>query len=102
MSDSMNIINKIAFIDVDDTLVRSVSGKRIPMPRSVAEVRRLHADGWKLYCWSAGGEAYAREVAADLGLESLFAGFLPKPTLLLDDREPNEWSGLRIVHPNEL
>jgi len=102
MSGSMNILNKIAFIDVDDTLVRSVGGKRIPMPNSVAEVRRLHADGWELYCWSAGGAAYAREVTADLGLEPLFAGFLPKPTLLLDDRGPNEWSGLRIVHPNEL
>jgi len=34
--------NPIVFVDVDDTLVRSVGTKRIPMPAVIAEVKRLH------------------------------------------------------------
>lgn len=35
----------IAYVDVDDTLVRSFGGKRIPMPAMVRHVRDLHLRG---------------------------------------------------------
>jgi hypothetical protein len=37
------------FIDVDDTLVRSVGPKRIPMPGVLAELRRLENAGAIMY-----------------------------------------------------
>jgi phosphoserine phosphatase len=55
------------FVDVDDTLMRSVGGKRIPIPGVIAKVRQLKAGGACLYLWSSGGEAYARASAAELG-----------------------------------
>jgi cation transport ATPase len=70
---------RVVYVDVDDTLVRSVGAKRIPMPAVIEKVRTLHAQGVKLYLWSSGGEHYARSSAAELGIEQLFAGFLPKP-----------------------
>lgn len=36
---------RVVFVDVDDTLIRSVGSKRIPMPSVVSKVRALHASG---------------------------------------------------------
>ncbi len=95
-------MRKVAYIDVDDTLVRSMGTARIPIPKTIAEVKRLYQDGWILYCWSSAGGEYAEESAKELGLEKLFAAFLPKPTLMIDDIEPCGWPGITIVHPNEI
>jgi predicted mannosyl-3-phosphoglycerate phosphatase (HAD superfamily) len=46
---------RVVFVDVDDTLVRSVGTKRIPMPPVVARVRELHRQGVALYLRSSGG-----------------------------------------------
>ena len=73
----------VAYVDIDDTLVRSVGATRVPIPAAVAHVKDLHAAGATLYCWSAGGAAYAKATAADLQIESLFAAFLPKPHVML-------------------
>ena len=40
---------RIIYVDVDDTLVRSFGTKRIPMPSVIAYVRKLKADGVTLY-----------------------------------------------------
>ena len=77
---------RIIYIDVDDTLIRTFGTKQIPMTSCVDYVRRMHADGHKLYCWSRGGAEYARDVAASLGIAECFLVFLPKPDVLLDDR----------------
>jgi hypothetical protein len=45
----------VVFVDVDDTLVRSVGTKRIPIPAVIAWVRRQAATDAVLYCWSSGG-----------------------------------------------
>ncbi len=95
-------MSKIAFIDVDDTLVRSTGSKRIRMPASIEYVRELHRDSFELYCWSAGGADYARSSAVELGIADCFAGFLPKPTLILDDQAPEEWPSFRHIHPASL
>lgn len=90
------------FVDVDDTLVRSFGSKQVPMSGTVEGVRRLAAaDNVVLYCWSSGGADYARSVCERLGIVGLFAGFLPKPDLMLDDQAPSDWKGLLVLHPNE-
>ena len=90
---------QIVYVDVDDTLVRSVGTKRIPTPAAIERVRSLHRDGALLYLWSTGGADYARSTASELGLENLFVSFLPKPTLIIDDQEVHEWRSLRYERP---
>lgn len=76
----------VIYIDVDDTLIRSVGKTQIPMPASVDYVRRMHAAGHTLYCWSRGGIDHARNVATSLEIADCFVAFLPKPDVCLDDR----------------
>jgi phosphoserine phosphatase len=76
----------VVYVDVDDTLVRTVGTKRIPMTGAVDHVRSLHAGGAQLYCWSSGGGEYAHSVAQELGIAACFVAFLPKPHVLLDDQ----------------
>ena len=77
---------RVIYVDVDDTLIRTVGTKQIPMPASAEYVRRMHAAGHALYCWSRGGGDYARGVAESLGIVDCFVAFLPKPDIVLDDR----------------
>ena len=90
---------EIVYVDVDDTLVRSAGSKRIPVTSVVQRVAALKEAGAVMYCWSTGGGDYAREVARELGLDHCFVGFLPKPTIMLDDQAPAEWRLCRHVHP---
>lgn len=92
----------VLYVDVDDTFVRSAGSKRIPMPRVVSKVRALHDEGVEMFCWSSGGADYARRSAEEFGLEDCFAGFLPKPNVVLDDQSFEEWRNLLILHPNEV
>lgn len=89
----------IVYVDVDDTLIRSAGGKRMPVPNVVRHVRTLFEAGAELYCWSAGGARYAEEAAREVGLHDCFRAFLPKPHVLIDDQAPNEWRGLEHRHP---
>lgn len=92
----------VAYVDVDDTLVRSVGTKRIPIPSSVRWVRERAAEGAALYCWSSGGGEYARRSAEELGIAECFRAFLPKPHTLLDDQPLTAWRDLTVLHPLEL
>lgn len=92
-------MKQVVYVDVDDTLVRSVGSKRIPIPGAIARVKSLHKEGAKLYLWSTAGGEYARATAAELGLESLFEAFLPKPNLIIDDQQVHEWRGLVHERP---
>jgi len=89
----------VVYVDVDDTLVRSSGTKRIPMPRVIERVKRLHAEGAILYLWSTGGKEYARATAEELRIADCFVGFLPKPTLILDDQPVSEWRGCAYENP---
>ncbi len=91
----------VAFVDVDDTLVRSFGTKRIPMTASIEHVRALRADGVILYCWSSGGAEYAEQSAMELGIADCFVGFLPKPNVMIDDVPVSRWRKLVQVHPAE-
>ena len=89
----------IIYVDVDDTLVRSVGTTRIPMTAVIEHVRQLKADGAELYLWSSGGAEYCRRTARELGIEDCFVAFLPKPRLMIDDQEPADWPFCMMVHP---
>jgi hypothetical protein len=86
----------VAYVDIDDTLIRSFGSKRIPMTEMVRQVQELHRDGVQLYAWSSGGGEYARTSAQELGIENCFQAFLPKPNVIIDDQAPAEWR--RLIH----
>lgn len=91
---------RVVFVDVDDTLMRSVGTKRIPMPAVVAHVRAMYEQGVALYLWSSGGTEYARASAAELGIEHCFLAFLPKPDAYLDDQPVSDWRFCQHVLPS--
>ena len=88
------------YVDVDDTLVRSVGEKRIPIPAVVRHVRDLYEQGAELYCWSSGGADYARQSAEELHLQECFLGFLSKPQIMIDDQLVSDWPGFAHVYPS--
>jgi len=89
----------IFYVDVDDTLVRTVGTTRIPMVSVIEHVRRLKSEGATLYLWSAGGADYCRETAAELGITDCFVAFLPKPRVMIDDQEVKDWVFCTTFHP---
>lgn len=90
----------IVYVDVDDTLVRSVGSKRVPMTGVIEHIRKLKADGATLYLWSAGGADYCRSTAVELGIEDCFEAFLPKPRIMIDDQEVKDWVFCTTFHPS--
>ena len=90
---------KIVFVDVDDTLVRSVGTTRIPMPAVIARIRRLKEEGAELYLWSSGGSDYCKASAVEFGIDDCFTAFLPKPTSYIDDQPMHEWRACRHFYP---
>ena len=98
----MSEFDSPVFVDVDDTLIRTVGAKRIPIPHVVAKVRELASTGIELFAWSSGGANYAREVACELEIDTCFSGFLPKPKVMIDDQSPHDWRYLKVLHPNEI
>ena len=89
----------IVYVDVDDTIVRSVGTKRIPISRVINHIRQLHRDGAVLYCWSSGGSEYAKRSAQEFGIGDCFVGFLPKPNVILDDQPVSDWRLALQIHP---
>lgn len=89
----------IFYVDIDDTLVRSVGNNRIPIWSVVQHVRDLKQAGADLYCWSSGGAAYPRQSAEELGLHDCVVAFLPKPQVILDDQSVGEWRRCLYIHP---
>ncbi len=89
----------VVYVDVDDTFVRNVGTKRIPIVRVIEHVKKLHAQGAVLYCWSSGGGEYAQASAAEFGIENCFMAFMPKPNVLLDDQAVADWRLCMEVHP---
>jgi hydroxymethylpyrimidine pyrophosphatase-like HAD family hydrolase len=92
-------MKNITFVDIDDTLVRSVGTTRIPMPSVIENIRRLKSEGHILYLWSSGGAEYCKMTATELGIDSLFEAFLPKPTAYIDDQPLNEWRFCKHFYP---
>jgi hypothetical protein len=91
----------VAYVDVDDTLVRSFGSKTYPMTEMVCHIQDLNRDGVILCAWSSGGGEYARESAKELNIENCFKAFLPKPNVIIDDQSLADWRRLIHVHPGE-
>lgn len=89
------------YVDVDDTFVRSIGNKRIPIPAVIKQIRRLFEQNAVLYCWSSGGSEYAKQSAEEFGIADCFKDFLPKPNILIDDQPINEWRYLNHIYPAE-
>lgn len=98
MAEAVRQLPLVVYVDVDDTLVRTVGNKRIPIAGVIEHVRSLAADGARLFCWSSGGGDYARFVATELGIADCFSAFLPKPEVMIDDQAVGEWRRLATVH----
>lgn len=90
------------FVDVDDTIVRSVGKTRIPITPVVERVRELYREGAELYLWSSGGAEYARATAVELGIAECFVAFLPKPHVYIDDQAVQEWRYCRHFLPGNV
>jgi hydroxymethylpyrimidine pyrophosphatase-like HAD family hydrolase len=93
--------DRVIFVDVDGTLVRSVGVKRIPMPGVIDQVRLLKEQGCILYLWSSGGAAYCEATAKELKITDCFVGYLPKPHVYIDDQPVNEWRFCRHLYPSQ-
>jgi len=89
------------YVDVDETFVRNVGTKRIPMPSVIEHIRMLKQQGALMYCWSSGGAAYAQTSAEEFSIDDCFLGFLPKPEVMIDDMNISDWHNLLQVHPNQ-
>ena len=90
---------QVVYVDVDDTLIRSAGTKQIPIPSVVERVRKLKAAGAILYLWSTAGANYARTTAKELHLNDCFTGYLPKPTVIIDDQLIQDWRDFRQFYP---
>jgi predicted HAD superfamily phosphohydrolase YqeG len=97
------MLPRVVFIDVDDTLVRSIGTKRIPIPSVVNRVHQLKQEGVLLYLWSSGGAEYAHASAIELGIEDYFTSFFPKPQAYIDDQpvKVNEWRFCSHYYPSQ-
>lgn len=95
----MNKRTLVVYVDVDDTFVRSVGTKRIPIVSVIEHVRKLYQDGAILYCWSTGGGEYAKASAEEFGIADCFTAFLPKPNVLIDDQAVADWRQCMEVYP---
>jgi predicted HAD superfamily phosphohydrolase YqeG len=94
-------MQRVVFIDVDDTLVRFAGSKRIPIPAVIALVRQLKQEGATLFLWSTGGAEYCKNLAGELGIEDCFVSFLPKPTVYIDDQPVHEWKSCKHLYPSQ-
>jgi phosphoserine phosphatase len=92
----------IVYVDVDDTFVRSIGVKRIPIPKVIEHVRQLKQSGARLYCWSSGGAEYAQRSAKEFAIDDCFEAYLPKPNVMLDDQSVADWRLCLQIHPQEV
>jgi long-chain acyl-CoA synthetase len=71
--------------DVDGCVVDSLTGSSLrPGVRAILE--HLAAEGRRVILWSAGGDAYARSRAEELGVDHLVDGFFAKEGRDVDGR----------------
>jgi len=90
---------KSVFVDVDDTLVRSVGSKIIPLPKVIDKVRLLAARGYRIFVWSSGGATYSERISKDLGIAGIVSGYFCKPAFVIDDQPVENWPATRMIHP---
>jgi FMN phosphatase YigB (HAD superfamily) len=92
---------RVIFIDVDDTLVRSVGAKRIPIPAVIARIRQLKQEGAILYLWSSAGAEHCKASASEFSIDDCFVNFLPNP-VYIDDQPVHEWKACKHLYPSQV
>lgn len=100
--------DKVAFFDVDDTLimwdikatepgelVKIESAKYtrdcLPHKKHMAELKRLKQKGWSIVVWSASGSDWAASAVIALGLSSYVDVVVAKPECYYDGLDINTW-----------
>lgn len=92
----------IYYIDIDDTLIRTVGSKAIPMVRTIEFINSINQSNDSIYLWSRGGAEYCRQIAEKLNITSNIKGYLPKPDVLIDDCDISQWNFMTVIHPNSI
>ena len=88
------------YVDVDNTLVRTVRGTELPIPKVVRHIKKLHHEGALLYC----SVTVARTMLAkphnvwESMRVSLVFSESPKFSSTMNELE--EWPCVVDVHPN--
>jgi hypothetical protein len=90
------------FIDIDDTMIRSIGTKRIPITDTIKFIKNIDTKIDSIYLWSRGGAEYTKEIADSLGIAHLISGFLPKPDVMIDDQRISDWAHLKQLYPTEI
>lgn len=105
---------RTAYFDVDDTLLmHNLSNydikehvtiynnfrtfKGVPNKKTIRLLAKFYGLGYEIVVWSKTGKSWAEAVGTELGLSGYFPIYMTKPDFYVDDREPSEWLGTRIV-----
>ena len=94
--------NKTVFVDVDDTLIRSVGSKIIPNTRVIEKVRMLHQKGMTIIVWSTAGSEYAKRISENIGISEIISFYFTKPQYIIDDQEIDKWLNTKVIHPLQI
>ena len=92
---------KNIYIDVDDTIIRTVGSKVMPITDTIKWIRE-NSETHNLYLWSRGGGDYAKNIAEKLQINGCFLAFLPKPDALIDDQDFLTWTHLKTHYPSNI
>jgi len=86
------------FVDIDGTIVTEYGE---PNQQVLSLMNYLAEKNIDIYLWSAGGEENCRKVAKKYNIEKMVVGYLPKPTISIDDMHYDDYVFLKI-HPADL
>ena len=91
---------KIVYVDVDDTLVRSAGNRASPDDNRHSRGQTFEGRRELLcICGVPAAQDYARKSAVELEIADCFAGYLPKPNVIIDDQPVEQWRGTRHIYP---
>jgi len=86
------------FVDIDGTIVTEYGE---PNQQVLSLMNYLAEKNIDIFLWSAGGEENCRKVAKKYNIEKMVVGYLPKPTISIDDMHYDDYVFLKI-HPADL
>ena len=99
--------DKVAFFDVDDTLILwdykgeaeeyvQIGEERVvPHKKHIEILKQFHSRGQMVVVWSQGGWRWAETVVEKLGLKEYVDVVMCKPAWYFDDIPAKEWMGKR-------
>lgn len=104
---------KTLYVDVDDTLLlhdlsefsdreqlevecngRTFIG--VPHHKNISLLIKFYKLGYEVIVWSKTGKSWAEAVVRELTLGQYVSACLSKPDYYMDDREVEDWMGIRV------